>query len=211
VTLRRDTEFWGRLIEVVAPKLRSMTIIPVSLGRRNGRWNLPLHPRVAVALRASRTAQDRSKSALARPIRCRAPWRQGISCGGRARKRWMPDAERFAGNRSMLPCGLLSRSAIVVLPIVRGSELAGWQTWSSHAGFSLLRWLPRIGLRNAERDDHGDDSERQGNPQHPADHAGRAALPGFGCGLYRRRSARHRPLFLRCDEHQSALGVLPLV
>src|ERR1700722_5800220 len=60
---------------------------------------------------------------------------------------------------------------------MRALELATYAPALCAQGFGFLRRLPRIGLRNDERDDR----ERQGDPQQPANCTSRAALAGFGC------------------------------
>jgi hypothetical protein len=105
-----------------------------------------------------------------------------------------PDAEQLLTDRyPRSAAGYFRQVPLRCLPVLAVRWVAGWQIRRHAKGLGCYSAnLQHIGLRNDERDDHGDDCECQGDPQHPADHARRAALPGFDCGLKGRRSVRHR-------------------
>jgi hypothetical protein len=152
-TLRRDAEFWDRPIELVGIKgtqvpscrhlsgrgdaqLRdSMTMMPVSLGRRN---IYPAYTRLP--LRCGRRGWHRRNRNQAWRVRSGAYdlaptyelWSVRVSVGCR----------RCRTRSSLLETGRRSRSAAgyfreVPIPVpssVGGLEVAGWQTFSSRAG-----------------------------------------------------------------------------
>jgi hypothetical protein len=71
---------------------------------RDSKGNLPLHPRGCRCVVGVVDGTGEIKIRLGAFDQALPTWRQRLSCG-RARERWMqvlPDAEQFAGNRSLL-------------------------------------------------------------------------------------------------------------